>query len=57
MTDKACGREQALYHALRYEEATIKCVDTEKLWDITPEEKKIVLKWIHNRMEDIKVRL
>jgi len=57
MTDKACGREQALYHALRYEEAIVKCVDTEKRWDITPEEKKIVLKWIHNRMEDIKVRL
>ncbi len=57
MTDKPCGVEQALYHALRYEEATIKSSDTEERWDINSDEKKIVLKWIHNRMEDIKLRL
>lgn len=57
MNNKPCGVEQALYHALRYEEATIKSSDTEKRWDINSDEKKAVLKWIHNRMEDIRVRL
>jgi len=57
MNNKPCGVEQALYHALRYEEATIKSSDTEKRWDINSDEKKAVLKWMHNRMEDIRVRL
>lgn len=57
LTDKPCGVEQALYHALRFEEATLKSSDTEKRWDINPDEKKIVLKWMHNRMEDIRLRL
>tara|TARA_A100001011_G_scaffold107021_1_gene113395 strand:+ start:1409 stop:1582 length:174 start_codon:yes stop_codon:yes gene_type:complete len=57
MNNKPCGVEQALYHALRYEEATIKSSDTEKRWDINSDEKKAVLKWMHNRMKEIEVRL
>jgi hypothetical protein len=51
------GIELALLHALRYEEACVKASDTMKRWDITKEEKETVLKYMNNRMEDIKGRL
>ncbi len=50
--------ELALYNALRYEEATLKYAeDADKRWDITDAEKQVVLKWMVNRMTDIKDRL
>ena len=51
------GIELALLHALRYEEACVKASDTMKRWDINKEEKETVLKYMKNRMEDIKGRL
>ncbi len=50
--------ELALYNALRYEEATLKYAeDADKRWDITDAEKQAVLKWMANRMNDIKDKL
>jgi len=51
------GVELALLHALRYEEACVKASDTMKRWHIDKEEKETVLKYMNNRMEDIKSRL
>ena len=58
MKDKANSIDLALYNALRYEEATLKySEDADKLWDINDAEKQTVLKWMANRMSDIKDRL
>ena len=58
MKEKPNSIDLALYNALRYEEATLKYSDdADKLWDITDEEKQTVLKWMANRMNDIKDRL
>lgn len=48
----------ALFACLRYEEAVLKNVtDFEQRWDITDEERLIIIKWMNKRMEDIKGRL
>tara|TARA_Y100001938_G_scaffold138780_1_gene204760 strand:- start:1041 stop:1220 length:180 start_codon:yes stop_codon:yes gene_type:complete len=57
MTTKPDSVELALFSCLRYEEATLNNVDTLERWDINEEEKRIVLKWITNRMADIKGRI
>tara|TARA_B100001057_G_scaffold498037_1_gene603873 strand:+ start:3813 stop:3989 length:177 start_codon:yes stop_codon:yes gene_type:complete len=58
MKDKATSIDLALYNALRYEEATLKYSDdADKLWDINAAEKQTILKWMNNRMKDIKDRL
>ena len=57
MTRKPDGIELALYACLRYEEATIKNVDVQERWDINEEEKRAIIKWMTNRMADIKGRL
>lgn len=58
MKDKANSIDLALYNALRYEEATLKySEDADKQWDINEAEKQTILKWMANRMNDIKDRL
>jgi hypothetical protein len=55
--NKPDGIELALLHSLRYEEASLKYADAQKRWNLTNKEKTIVLKWIANRINDIKERL
>ena len=55
--NKPCGIELALLHALRYEEASLKHANAQERWNLTNEEKTIVLKWIASRMDEIKERL
>ena len=58
MKDRPNSVDLALYNALRYEEATLKYTnDSEQRWDINDAEKQTVLKWMANRMSDIKDRL
>ena len=56
-TVKPDGVELALYACLRYEEATLKSVDSLERWDIDETEKQTILKWMNNRMKDINGRL
>ena len=51
------GVELALYECLRYEEATLNSTDAQERWDINQEEKRAVIKWMKNRMADIKGRV
>lgn len=53
---KPDGIELALLAALRYEEATLKSVDTKQFCGIDKDELKIVLKYMKNRMDEIKAR-
>ena len=55
--NKPDGIELALLHALRYEEASLKYANAQERWNLTNEEKTIVLKWIASRMDEIKERL
>lgn len=56
--NKPDSGDLALFACLRYEEAVLKNVtDFEKRWDITDEERLIIIKWMNKRMEDIKGRL
>ncbi len=58
MKEKPNSVDLALYNALRYEEATLKCTeDADKKWNISDAEKETVLKWMANRMKDITGRL
>ena len=58
MKEKPSSIDLALYNALRYEEATLKYSDdADKRWNIDDAEKQTVLKWMANRMTDIKDRL
>lgn len=57
MTKKPDGVELALLHALRYELANFKVVDTKARWDLDESESKAVEKFIVNRMEDILKRI
>ena len=58
MKDKPNSIDLALYNALRYEEATLKYSDdADKRWNTDDAEKQTVLKWMANRMTDIKDRL
>tara|TARA_Y100001937_G_scaffold113473_1_gene162181 strand:- start:959 stop:1138 length:180 start_codon:yes stop_codon:yes gene_type:complete len=57
MTTKPDSVELALFTCLRYEEATLKNVDTLERWDINEDEKRTVLKYFANRMADIKGRV
>ena len=52
----ADGIELALLHALRYEEATLKSVDTKEFCNINKDELEVVLKYMKNRMELIKAK-
>tara|TARA_B100001057_G_scaffold25193_1_gene23265 strand:- start:2597 stop:2776 length:180 start_codon:yes stop_codon:yes gene_type:complete len=54
---KPDSNELALFSCLRYEEATLSHVsDYQERWDITDPERQVVLKWMKNRMDDIKER-
>ena len=54
---KPDSNELALFSCLRYEEATLSYVsDYQERWDITDTERQVVLKWMKNRMDDIKER-
>tara|TARA_Y100000114_G_scaffold46763_1_gene42604 strand:+ start:3730 stop:3924 length:195 start_codon:yes stop_codon:yes gene_type:complete len=54
---KPDSNELALFSCLRYEEANLKhLTDYEQRWNITDKERQVVLKWMANRMEDIKER-
>ena len=58
MKNKPDSGDLALFACLRYEEATLKNVtDFEQRWDITDEERLIIIKWMNKRMEDITGRL
>lgn len=58
MANKADSGDLALFACLRYEEATLKNVtDYQERWDITDSERQIIIKWMNNRMNDIKARL
>lgn len=48
--------ELALFACLRYEEASLKYTDAKQRWNMTNEEKDVVLKWMKNRMQDIAKR-
>jgi len=54
---KPDGVELALYACLRYEEAVLNSADAQERWDINQEEKRIIIKWMNNRMADIKERV
>ena len=55
--NKPDGIELALLHALRYEEASLKYADAGKRWNLTSAEKETVLKWMANRMTEIKDKM
>ena len=57
MTTKPDSVEFALFSCLRYEEATLNNVDAFERWDINEEEKRAVMKWMTNRMAEIKGRI
>ena len=57
MKNKPDGIELALLHALRYEEASLKYADASKRWNLTDVEKETVLKWMANRMTEIKDKM
>ena len=58
MINKPDSGDLALFACLLYEEAVLKNVtDVEQRWDITDEERLIIIKWMNSRMEDIKGRL
>lgn len=55
--NKADSGDLALFACLRYEEATLMNVtDFQERWNITEDERQVVLKWMANRMDDIKER-
>ena len=51
---KPDGIELALFACLRYEEATLKYTDAQQRWGLSASEKQIILKWMNNRMKEIK---
>ena len=57
MTRKPDSVELAFFSCLRYEEATLNNVDAFERWDINEEEKRAVMKWMTNRMAEIKGRI
>lgn len=52
----ATGGELALLGALIYEIEDFKASDTKAKWDLEPEEHIAVLKWMNNRMSEIKTK-
>lgn len=50
----ATGGELALLGALTYEIQEFTASDTKAKWDLDPEEHEAVLKWMNNRMAEIK---
>ena len=52
----ATGGELALLGALIYEIEDFKASDTKAMWDLEPEEHEAVLKWMNNRMAEIKAK-
>ena len=58
MNNSTDSGDLALFACLRYEEAVLKHVeDFEERWDITDEERLLIIKWMNKRMEDINSRL
>lgn len=53
----ASSVEQNLLHALMWEIHDFRVSDAKKRWDLDEEDKKIVEKWMLNRIEEIKEKM
>ena len=52
----ATGGELAILGALTFEIEDFRVSDTKAKWDLEPEEHVAVLKWMNNRMAEIKAK-
>lgn len=53
----ASSVEQNLLHALQWEIHDFRVSDAKKRWDLDEEDKKIVEKWMLDRIEEIKEKM